>query len=140
MDETKPVNSTHDINLFKKFVLYFNVMALRVALGIPSASDYQPNYRSRGFSVAMIAVSEYATAKFISPHMMYEYRLGILLFGLCFHSLIDILFGKDIITMAGNYNAYYSRYLFYIYLVFLAVGLVGGVMTLNNEIGHLPNS
>lgn len=138
MEETEPLNSTHDINLFKKLVLYFNVTAYRVARGIPSASDYQPNNRSRGFSVAMIAVSEYATVKFISPHMKYEYRFDILLFGLCFHSLIDLLFGKDIIIMAGNYSAYYNKYLFYIYLVFLATGLVGGLMTLNNEIGHIP--
>jgi len=138
MEENELLNSTHDINLLKKFVLYFNVTAFRVARAMPSASDYRPNYRSRGFSVGMIAVSEYATTKFISPHMTYEHRLGILLFGLCFHSLIDLFFIKDIIIMAGNYNAYYNKYLFYIYLVFLAIGLVGGLMTLNNEIGHLP--
>ncbi|MDF2430856.1 MAG: hypothetical protein JWP44_487 [Mucilaginibacter sp.] len=137
MEETKPLNSVHSISLFKKILLYFNVSAFRVASANPIASNFRKNYYSGQFSAAMVAVSEYGTAKLMFPHLASSYPLFILVFGLFFHAFIDILFAKDIIVMAGNYNAYYNKILFYIFLIFLSIGLVEGLITFNNHIGHV---
>jgi|GEM_PF-3819087 len=38
MEDTKPLNSTHNIGLLKRMLLYFNVTALKVAKAMPTAS------------------------------------------------------------------------------------------------------
>ncbi len=136
MEQTELLNSTHQVNILKKILLFINVAAFRVSKSIPSASSSSSNYNSRGFAIAVAAVTEYAFARYIlQVNPLYNFR--ILLGGLCIHTVIDVFFIKDIIIMAGNFNAYYNKYLFYLFIVLVVFAFGGCLVIFNNEIGHV---
>jgi|GEM_PF-5091250 len=83
----------------------------------------------------IIAISECALVKLVFLHMLSAYL--IVVYGMLFHILIDAFFIRDIIIMSGNYSAYYNKILFYVYLIFLADGLVRAVIVFSNEVGHV---
>ncbi|HEY4328083.1 MAG TPA: hypothetical protein VGN20_29125 [Mucilaginibacter sp.] len=137
MDNNLPLNSTHKISVLKKVVLFINVSAFRLTKGLPTLSNFRNSYHSRGASVALAVVIEYILVKYLFPYPKQYWQLRVLFFGFFFHGLIDILFIKDIIIMAGNYNAYYNKILFYLFLICAAIGFVGSLIILNNQIGHV---
>jgi len=136
MNDNQPLNSTHTFSVLKKIILYLNVSSFRANERTTPSSIFSRNYHIRSASIGLLILIEYATAKYIL-HLPGIYFLRIAFFGLIYHTLIDTVFIKDIIIMAGNYNAYYNRYLFYLFLIFTLIGLIGGLITLNNEIGHV---
>jgi hypothetical protein len=98
--------------------------------------SFNRNYHLRSFSVVIAFVIEYMVAKYIF-RATEVYRLRVIFGGLFLHSVIDIFFIKDIITMAGNYNAYYSKYLFYVFAILVIGAFAGCLVFLNNQIGHV---
>ena len=137
MTENKPLNSTHDINAFKRIFLFLNVNAFHLLRITTPNSTYQANYKSRGAAVLLLAGIEYYAGKyFFGLHD--TYLLNILIFGLFGHTVIDLLFIKSIIVIAGNYNGYYYKWLFYPFILLSVFAIACVVISFYNQIGHLP--
>ncbi len=137
MEKNQADNTVHEFGLLKKVLLFLNVSTFRVIRQIPSVSDFRQNYKSEGLSVAIIVFAEITIFEHLFPgiDVIYINRFAVICF--IYNGIIDVFFSKDILRMAYNYNAYYNKILFYIYLVFFAIGLMGAVVLFNNEIGHV---
>lgn len=137
MTEDKPLNATHELSLAQKILLFLNVNAFHLSRITTPNTVYRANYHSRGFAIILLSGIECAIGRYLfNLHGVYIYR--ILFFGFFIHLVIDLIFIKTIILMAGNYQAYYPKWLFYLFVLLAIFAAVCVVILLNSEIGHLP--
>jgi hypothetical protein len=137
MERTEPINPERRASLLVKILLYPQVSAFKIMKAIPSISDYQKNYHSRSFGFVWLIFTETFLFDYFygSGNLMYFKRF--LLAVSVFHGSLEFIFNKTINEMAFDYYAYYNKTLLYFYLVFMAVGLVGFCIWMNNSIGHV---
>ncbi|CAN5299084.1 hypothetical protein BH09BAC6_BH09BAC6_17990 [soil metagenome] len=135
MEKSLPLESVQKISMFKRVLLYLNVSAFRIVKEIPTLSDYRKNYHASGLSVLITVFGEVTIFKFFF-HREFASQF-LLVFGVPFfyHSLLELLFMKQIIIIGYNYNAFYNKALFYIFLVFFMICIVGMVLFFNDRIG-----
>ena len=135
MEKSLPLESIQKISMLKRVLLYPNVSAFRIVKEIPTLSDYRKNYHARGLSILITVFGEMTIFKFFSPKIFASQFL--LVFGVPFfyHSLLELFFMKQIIVMGYNYNSFYNKALFYIFLVFFMICIAGMVLFFNDSIG-----
>jgi hypothetical protein len=137
MEETKPIKVSTQISLLKSIFFYMNVSCFRILMSKSNPVDSITDRYTRGLCAMINVFTEYIIFNYFSPHLaFYGFRI-ILVIAVVFHGLIAFAFDKEVLTMATNYNAYYKKPLFYLYLFFFAIGMIGVLVTLNNQIGHV---
>ena len=137
MEDSQPFDSIQEIGFLKRVLFFVNVSTFKAVNAIPSVSNYRKNYHTGSFSFAIIVFTEFVILNFFAPQFANTYFKAIISVLSAFHGIIYIFFIKDVIRMSSNYNLYYNKSLFYLFFIFLAIGLVGFVVIFNNEIGHL---
>ncbi len=135
MEGTEPVNPEAQVNLLLKTLLYLDVSTYRVVAALPSLSDLNVDYHIRTFSTAIITLIEFTIVRLLFPGLIEQYWKWAFAIPFIIHGLLSMIFKKYIKMMSSNYNCYYSSWLFYMFFMFLAVGLVGFWMIFNDLIG-----
>ena len=109
MEQTEPLNSTHQVNIIKKILLFINVAACRINSSTSYASSSSRYTRTGPIMIA--SITDYIFAKYVFQ-LPAESHLRVFFSCVVFHTVVDLIFIKDIVIMAGNFNAYYNKYLF----------------------------
>ncbi|MGN6640486.1 MAG: hypothetical protein ACTHJ8_16365 [Mucilaginibacter sp.] len=132
MERTEPVNSERSVSLLVKIWLYPNVSAFKIAKKVPVSSMSQKKL----VFIWLIACEAYILY-YGFPNMpgAIAYRWLILI--LLVHGLPEFIFSKTINDLAANYYIYYSRFLFYIFLVFFLIGFIIFGKVFYDSIGHV---
>ncbi len=139
MDQEQPLNSINNIGLFKKIFLYQNVCCFKILMSKSNPGHSIHDNRTLSFSASITAVFEIVILNYVCSYLDEGAYINILIALLIFHVLIAFVFEKDILALAVNFNTAYPKWLFTVYVALLLIGLVGGLIILNNQIGHLPS-
>jgi hypothetical protein len=137
MERTEPVNPARKVNLAVKTLLYPQVTTFKVLKAIPSLSNYQKNYHSRGFGFTLIVCIEIIMFWYFFPNVDKIYFNRFLTIIILYHGLLEWIFNKEINIMAFDYYAYYKKPLLYIFLTFMAICFIGLCILAYNSIGHV---
>jgi hypothetical protein len=138
MEETKPFETTTKASILKRIIFYLNVSCFRVLMS-KSDPEWSIHDRSTRSLCAIInVITEYIVINYFFPNLVWDWLKVILGLAMVFHGIIAFTFDKEVLKMATNYNSNYSRFLFYLYLPFFATAIIGVLVSLNNNIGHIP--
>ena len=137
MEETKPIKVSTQISPLKSILFYMNVSCFRILMSKSNPAGNITDRYTRGLCAMINVFTEYFIFNYFSPHLAFHSLRVILVIALVFHGLIAFAFDKEVLMMATNYNTYYKKPLFYLYLIFFAIGMVGVFVMLNNQIGHV---
>ena len=126
-------------DLPNRILLYLNVSTFRFLDTIASLFEGDKNdANTASLALLIIGFTEYFIINFFFPQFVDDHFFGLVINIAAFQGLLNWLFAREILAMANNYNAYYNKGLFYIFLIFIGVFFFGLIDTFNNAIGHLP--
>src|SRR5579872_1644919 len=135
MERTEPIDSETKVSPLFKILLYLDVSTYRIVAALPSLSDLNVDYHIRAFSTGIITLIEFTIFRLLFPGLVDKYWKWALVIPFIIHGLLSMIFKKNIKMMSSDYNGYYNSRLFYLFFMFLAVGLVGFFMLFNDSIG-----
>jgi hypothetical protein len=132
MEDNQPSDTIHKVSLVKKILLYVNVSTYK-------AFDTPNTWRrdSRSTDVFAIVFTEFTVLNFFYKYDDSAYYNGLLIALFFFHVIIYFALKDKIISMAANYYVYYNKAAYYISLFFWGIGILGLLIDLNNQIGHV---
>ena len=139
MEETKSFPEDRQINVVKKIFFYLNASCFRILMSKADGTETGRSlYIPLRFCAIVNSIFEFVIIDNLFPHLSDKKVDTILIALLIFHGIIVFVFSKDVLTLSVNYDKFYAKWLFYLYILFLMIGLVGGLIILNNQIGHQP--
>lgn len=110
------------ISNIKKLYLFINVASYKFA----KDNTKLATVRDRSISIGLFYLFEFSLIDCFNEyiHLVSGIYFKILaIIPLVFHGLIDVIFLKDIEVISSNYDLYYKKGYYYIYLSLIALGM-----------------
>jgi hypothetical protein len=112
-----------EIGRIKKIWLFINVASYKFA----KDNTKSATVRDRSISIGLFYLFEFSLIDYINEYVQPINRICftiLVIIPLVFHSLIDIIYLKDIEVIGNNYDLYYKKAYYYIYLFLIVIGVV----------------
>jgi hypothetical protein len=120
------------VNIFKKVLLFLDVSAYKFARSLPGFGSEDKN---KSFSFLTIVLGYFVAGQYLFKD--FHNLLIFLGFAAAIHAVVTFLFKKEIVLMVADYNRFYYKIGYYLFLLYMAFVAFYLIVDFNSSIGHV---